>query len=293
MRVRKFTTAIVISFYLNTNLFGAAQVVTDPISYTHYIEQMKEFQKQVELMTKQVETLGGIKTATDDVKKQIYTVKEQFTDAFMGLMKAGQKLGEAGGKVGETFKQIGSYKKDSITTDSSDGGFFYEDMAKMIDGFFETTGTMDVAKFFHLNDEQLRKSLKNDTQQMAHYKIVAGYEFLEESLSHTNKVVNDIMKTVFNDSEPSMIEMQKVTNMLLYNMIIMQQQSIALQNDLAFAMSLEKYHGVNHKDFQKRINALNDEDETRKEKYLEDQKTKIDNVKKISNEYDINYMFGY
>ncbi|AXX85117.1 hypothetical protein [Aliarcobacter skirrowii] len=293
MRAKKFTTVIIISFYLIPNLFGAAQVVTDPISYTHYIDQIKEFQKQVELMTKQVETLGGIKTATDDVKRQIYTVKEQFTDAFMGLMNAGQKLGEAGGKVGETFKQIGSYKKDSITTNSGDGGFFYEDMAKMIDGFFETTGTMDVAKFFHLNDEQLRKSLKNDTQQMAHYKIVAGYEFLEESLSHTNKVVNDIMKTVFNDSEPSMIEMQKVTNMLLYNMIIMQQQSIALQNDLAFAMSLEKYHGVNHKDFQKRINALNDEDETRKEKYLEDQKTKIDNVNKISNEYDIHYLFGY
>ncbi|OCL90597.1 hypothetical protein [Aliarcobacter thereius] len=274
-------------------VFGSAMVVTDPVSYTHYIEQINEFKKQVDLMTKQIETLGGIKTATDDVKRQIYTVKEQFDSTMMAMMRAGERMGEALANTKDNVKKVGSYKKDSITTSQSDGGFLYEDTAKLIDAFFETTNTMDAAKFFHLNDAQLRKGLKNDTQQMTYYKIIDDYDFLEKSMIETNKIVNDIMQKMHNDGEPSMIEMQKITNMLLQNMIVLQTQSLQLQNDLAFAMSLEKYTGVNHKDFKARIEALNDENVDRKQNFLEENKAKTNNVDKINNDYNINHMFGY
>ncbi|OCL81902.1 hypothetical protein [Arcobacter porcinus] len=274
-------------------VFASAMVVSDPVSYTHYIEQINEFKKQVDLMTKQIETLGGIKTATDDVKRQIYTVKEQFDSTMMAMMRAGERMGEALANTKDNVKKVGSYKKDSITTSQSDGGFLYEDTAKLIDAFFETTNTMDAAKFFHLNDAQLRKGLKNDTQQMTYYKIIDDYDFLEKSMIETNKIVNDIMQKMHNDGEPSMIEMQKITNMLLQNMIVLQTQSLQLQNDLAFAMSLEKYTGVNHKDFKARIEALNDENVDRKQNFLEENKTKTNNVDKINNDYNINHMFGY
>ncbi|TLS71053.1 hypothetical protein FE243_07085 [Aliarcobacter thereius] len=281
---------ILLSFQL---CFASAMVVSDPVSYTHYIEQINEFKKQVDLMTKQIETLGGIKTATDDVKRQIYTVKEQFNDTMMAMMKAGERMGEALANTKDNVKKLGSYRKDSITTTQSDGGYLYEDTAKLIDAFFETTNTMDAAKFFHLNDAQLRKSLKNDTQQMTYYKIIDDYDFLEKSLIDTNKIVDDIMNKMYHDGEPSMIEMQKITNMLLQNMIVLQSQSLKLQNDLAFAMSLEKYTGVNHEDFKKRINALEDENIDRKQNFLEDNKAKTKSLDRINSDYNINHMYGY
>ena len=281
---------ILLSFELS---FASPMVVSDPVSYTHYIEQINEFKKQVDLMTKQVETLGGIKTATDDVKRQIYTVKEQFNDTMMAMMKAGERMGEALANTKDNVKKLGSYRKDSITTTQSDGGYLYEDTAKLIDAFFETTNTMDAAKFFHLNDAQLRKSLKNDTQQMTYYKIIDDYDFLEKSLIDTNKIVDDIMNKMYHDGEPSMIEMQKITNMLLQNMIVLQSQSLKLQNDLAFAMSLEKYTGVNHEDFKKRINALEDENIDRKQNFLEDNKAKTKSLDRINSDYNINHMYGY
>lgn len=269
------------------------EVVTDPVSYTYYVQQIELATRQINLITQQVQTLGGIKTATDDVKRQIYTVQDAFQGAMNSLINAQLGLANAILDTPETVDKLFSMERDSITTNPDDGGVYYKDTAAFLDDFYKNTGTMEAATWLHINDERLRRSIKKDVAQLAFRRLLYDQDKFKQRQKDRIDRTTDIMKKMQNQSDPSMIQTQINTAMLIQELVQIQTEMLELQKAAIVAYAFTNYQGANFKKVQKKLEAHNDEDKSRKADYHEANKPKTTNVDALRRDVDLNKLYGF
>lgn len=106
-------------------ILGMGDIVSDPTSYSYYVQQIKEAQKQLAEAQKQVETLGGIKTVADKTQRavmgnynramglvtdlqRLQKKLESTPTTMQGMAKKWLSLGDAGLEIGEDgFVSVG------------------------------------------------------------------------------------------------------------------------------------------------------------------------------------------
>lgn len=276
MVMRKF-----IALFLGFQLVFATEVVTDPISYTYFVEQINQVTTLIKNAQEQVKTLGGVKTAIDDVKRQVYTVQDAVMGAMEDFASASQGLFDEINNMDETTDQIFSMDRDSISTVQGDqSGIFYRSTAELIDDFFVATGTMPIAEFLELNDEKLRKNVKKDMAQYAWQRLIKDQDkFAErrkEQQERTAKVFEEIKKST------DMVNMQKSTAALLQELIMIQTEMLQLQKYAIVAYAYGQYKGVDLNKLQTNVKLYNDTDPQRRQKAYEDrQKSYNQGFKKL------------
>lgn len=126
---------IVVLMSLQLSLYavvGVGDVVTDPGSYSYYMQQIAQVTKSIDLMTTQIKTLGGIRTAVDDTKRKIYNTKDNLENVMKNLKGSMVALTDAMSNA--EVKSLWSIKRSSIGTGS--GGLFYGDISKQIEAYF-------------------------------------------------------------------------------------------------------------------------------------------------------------
>jgi carbon monoxide dehydrogenase subunit G len=274
MRLKIVCLALIVFIALPRSLYavlGIGDTVTDPGSYLYYIQQIEQMTEMLNKTQQQVETLGGIKTVTDDVKRQLYRVHDQFVGAIETYKRANESLTNAVNNTPNTIDKLFSIDRDSITTSPNDGGVFYKETAELIDDMFKATETMPVAEFLHINDEKLRGNIRKDLSQLAWKKFFTD---MNASLTRSNdrqaRVTKSMVKVAElakSDESISVAEMQVQIATLLAELIQLQSEMLQLQRDLAYAQALEKYEGVDFDKTKERLNSLKDEDPTRRENY--------------------------
>lgn len=282
---------LLLCFQLSFSIRG--EVVSDPTSYTYYVQQIDSARKQVDLLTKEVETLGGIKTSTDDVKRQIYTVQDTFQGAMNSLINAQLGLANAVLNTPETVDKLFSPDRDSITTSPGDGGKYYEDTNALLDDMYRKTGTMETAEWFHINDEKLRKGIKKDVVQLAFRRLLTDQDDFKQRQQERIDRTTEIMKKMQNQSDPSMIQTQINTAMLIQELVQVQTEMLELQKAAITAYAYTNYQGVDFKKVQKKLEAHKDEDQSRKAAYHEANKPKTTNVDALRRDVDLNKLYGY
>lgn len=287
----KKLTALLLSFNL---VFGVgASIVNDPVSYTYYIQQIEEATKQVNLMTQQVQTLGGIKTATDDVKRQIWKVQDDFTNAMNNLVNAQMGLANAILDTPETVDKLFSMERDSITTNPGDGGVFYEDTATFLDEVYKKTGTMEAATWLHINDERLRRGIKKDVAQLAFRRLLFDQDDFKQRQQERIDRTTEIIEKMANDPEPSMIQTQINTATLLQELVQVQTEMLELQKAAIVAYAYMNYQGVDFSKVEKKLKALNDDDAGRRKAYHESRRAKTPNSDALRKEVNLDALYGY
>ncbi|MDR1912845.1 MAG: hypothetical protein LBQ52_10945 [Helicobacteraceae bacterium] len=260
---RKLVLAVPLTISLQ-----AEMVVTDPGTYALIIEQIGAATEMIGQMQQQIETLGGIKTATDDVKRQIYHVNDAFMGAMNSMVSATQSLANAIGESPENIDKLFSMDRDSITTSPGQGGVFYEDTAAFIDDIFASSGgSIAMSDFLGIRDAQLRKYIQKDVSNLAWKKIISDQKNLETRMKERMKRTANLMKKVQEESgeEVTVIDMQQTQAQLLAEITQTLNELLELQKSVAVAQALANYKHTNIDNVKKKVELLNDDDGTRRE----------------------------
>ena len=246
-------------------------VVTDPGSYTYYVEQINQMSEMIRNATEQVRTLGGIKTVTDEMKRQIYTVQDSINGALEGFTNAADGLFNEVQNADNTVDDIFSMDRDSISTVQGDSsGIFYRSTAELIDDVFTATGTMPVAEFLHLNDERLRGSIRKDMAQYAWQRLISD----QDAFSKRQKESYERTKQVFQEIQNAgdMVNVQKSTAALLQELVMIQNEMLRLQKYAIVAYAYGQYKGVDLNKLKQKVNTYNDKDDERRRQTYEQKK---------------------
>ena len=289
MMIKIITAALMTSLVLN----AGAMVVSDPGSYHYHVEQITMATKQLNELTKQVQTLGGIKTATDDVKRQIYRVQDDFTMAMNNLVRAQQGLADSILNTDETVDKLFSTDRDSITTSPSDGGVIYRDTAEFLDEVYERTGTMGGAEFLHINDERLRRQVRKDVGQLALRRLLFDQDDFKQRQQERIDRTTEIMEKMQNQSDPSMIQTQINTAMLLQELVQVQTEMLELQKAAVVAYAYMNYQGVDFSEVKTNLEALKDDDDNRREAWHEERRHQTPAFDALPREKNLDSLYGY
>jgi len=226
--------SIVLAILFNTNLFGVAAVVADPGSYAYYMQQIAQVTKTIDLITTQIKTLGGIRTAVDDTKRTIYNAKDNLENV-MGNLK-GSMVGLTDAMSNTEVKSLWSIKRSSIGTGS--GGLISGDISEKINTYFK------------LADEAVIKRM-------------GGKEKLKEWQLELYTLNKALSQTNLNDFEAVMskkLDDKKLKESLLisdYLVDIEEQTKDDIQQD-AFANVQENYNELFHPTDEQRFKREED-----------------------------------
>jgi hypothetical protein len=257
------------AFALVMNLFSA-EIVTDPVSYTYFVEQINQVTLLINNATEQVRTLGGIKTLTDDIKKSVYKMQDSITGAMQGFADAGQGLFDEINNMDDTAKDIFSMDRDSLSTDSTQQGILYRSTSELIDEVFTETGMMPVAEFLEIRDSKLRQTIKKDVAQYAFRKLIYDQDAFadrrKQQQERTVKIYEEITKA------EDMVNMQKSTAALLQELIMVQTEMLQLQKNAIVAYAYAQYKGVDLNKIKSNLKTLKDQDSERRAATYESKK---------------------
>jgi hypothetical protein len=279
-------------------VIGTDNIVTDPPSYTYYVQQIEQATEMLQRMQQEVETLGGLKTATDDVKRQVYRVQDAFRNAMNNYIQASESLANSVANTPERIDKLFSTDRDSITTSSSDGGIFYEDTAAFLDDVYLASGTMDAAKFLHINDDRLRRYVRKDLTRLAWKKLLYNQDEFNKRQDNRLKRVKEMMKhineSIDGDDTVTVIAMQVNIATLLGELVQTQTELLELQRSLATAQALEKYTEVSAAEIKKKLEILKDDDPARKEQRIKDRSvpTPAEDAR-LRKSVDLNSLYGF
>ena len=291
--MRRITSGFLSLLLLAESALAAGMAVSDPTSYTFYVQQINAATEQIKLIQKEVETLGGIKTSTDDVKRQIYRVQDDFRNAMNNLVNAQKGLASAILETPETVDKLVSTDRDSITTAPGDGGVFYEDTGEFLDEMYRKSGTMPVAEFLHINDERLRRGIRKDVAQLAFRRLLFDQDDFKQRQEQRIERTTEIMEKMQNQSEPSMVQTQINTAMLLQELVQVQTEMLELQKAAIVAYAYTNYENVNFENVKERLDKLNDDDPERRKKYHESRQAKTPHSDALPKNVNLDALYGY
>lgn len=151
--MKKKIIALLLSFQLSYSF-----TVTDPASYVYFMEQIAQMTEVIQGITKQIETLGGIRTALDETKRVFYDTKSNLEGAFSNLQDALKDLREATSNA--EIKSLFDFSEDSISTNSTDG-ILYKDITQEIQSYFDSADEALLKRFDKAKlvafDEEMKK----------------------------------------------------------------------------------------------------------------------------------------
>lgn len=229
--------SIVFTILLNVNLFGVGgvgDVVSDPGSYAYYMQQISQMTKTIDLITTQIETLGGIRTVVDETKRTIYNAKDNLENV-MGNLK-GSMEGLTKAMSNTEIKSLWSIKRNSIGNGS--GGLLYGDISKQIRTYFEVA------------DEEVIKRM-------------GGKEKLKEleiELYTLNKALSEVNINDFQAVMGTKIDAKKVNEGLLMTKYLqdMKNQTRGDIQQNAFANVQENYNELFHPTYEQKFKREQD-----------------------------------
>ncbi|RXJ82176.1 hypothetical protein [Arcobacter sp. F2176] len=133
-------------------------VTTDPTSYVYFMQQIQQMTKMIDAATTQIKTLGGIRTAMDETKRQIYNAKDNLEGAFSNLQSAMKDLQEATSNA--EVKSLFDLGRDSIKTNSTEG-ILYKNITNEIQSYFDNADDAIMKNFdkakLQAYDEEMKK----------------------------------------------------------------------------------------------------------------------------------------
>lgn len=282
----KKLSCVAISFALFVSAANAQWTVTDPGSYSYYVEQINQQVKMVEAASKQVETMGGVLTETQKIQRNLtghYNRATGLVNRIKGISDAagressggifgeakkwgnvGRKIGGAGragvDSTGRVVKDVGDFAGDDLYTDTK----------SILDEVFTDPRAIE-------NKEDRYRSLSRryQMQQGALKEVVARAERTLGSVKDRLKLVQELAEMI--DKTENQKDAQDLTNRILVEVLatlIDMLQIAALSNQ---AEALNKYQGASDAGMQER------------KKLLDGAQTSTSSVEKMLNKTNGNY----
>jgi hypothetical protein len=244
----------------------AGMVVTDPQSYSYFVEQLKKQADLVDKAAKQVETMGGVLDTANNIEAKMmghYNRAMGIVNSVGRLEKAISQVGD-GQNVFDTLKKWGNVGRAAsgvirgtageIGAAGGDyqvltGDDLYVDTKKMLDWGFADPRNMDdpMAQYRSLDRKYAitQDALKN---------VIANSARTLGSMTDRVNNVKELAAQV--DATTNMKDAQDLTNRLLVEIYNVLTEFLAITAQANQAMALANYSGVTDKAMSDRSKAL-------------------------------------
>ena len=222
--------------------FAFGGIVSDPTSYTYYVQQIKDAQKALVEAQKQVETLGGIKTTADQAKR---AVMGNYNRA-QGLVTDLQRLEK---KLAATPTTIQGSAKKWLSL--GDAGLEIGE-----DGFYAVGKILDT----HWIDP---RDLKKNAERLKHLDQI--YQVKQASLRGNIEASDEILRAMPErlkkiegladqiDHTENIKDSQDLTNRFLAEILKVLSEMSAIAAKIGESYALMNYQGVSEATMQQRM----------------------------------------
>lgn len=274
-----YTTAVSIALVLLTTTAQAAgMVVADPMSYTYYVEQLKQQAVQIESAVKQVETLGGVLTTVNNVEAKLMghynramgvvnridrlqkvMSRETDGDMFAKLKQIGDAGRAAGGVLRGTAGEVKYAGRDYGELTGSD---LFADTQKVLDwNFGDPRDKSDPMAQYRNADGRYQ------AQQGALKSVVAASEQTLGGIKDRIDVIKDLAQQA--NSTANMKDSQDMTNAILIEILKTLTDFLAIAAQANQASALFNYSGATDQTMADRQKVLSGIGKTVKESQLQ------------------------
>lgn len=219
-----------------------AMVVTDPSSYSYYVQQIKEAQKQLAEAQKQVDTLGGIKTTADQTKRAVMGNYNRAMGLVTDLQRLQKKL-----EASPTTIQGSAKKWLSL----GDAGLEIGE-----DGFYAVGKVLDT----HWIDP---RDLKKNAERLKHLDQI--YQVKQASLRGNIEASDEILRAMPErlkkiegladqiDHTENIKDAQDLSNRFLAEILKVLAEMSAIAAKIGESYALMNYQGVSEATMQQRM----------------------------------------
>lgn len=243
----------------------AGMVVTDPTSYTYYVEELKKMATQVEQGAKQVETLGGVLTTANDINSKMmghYNRAQNLVRRMDRLQKVLTR--DTHGDMFERLRQIGDAGRASgsvlrgSATEAKYAGQDYKaltgedlfaDTRKVLEwNFGDPRDQSDPMAKYRTADAKFQ------VQQEALKNVVATSQATLGGMAERMDTINELAKQV--NQTANMKDAQDLTNALLVEVLKTLTDMLAVAAQANQASALFNYTGATDQTFAERQKVL-------------------------------------
>lgn len=257
---------------------NAGMVVTDPTSYSYYVEQLKKQAEQIEAATKQVETMNGVLDTTNNIEKKLMghynratgivnridklqKVMSRDTDGnmFAKLKQIGDAGRATGGVIRGTAGEVKSAGRDYGELTGDD---LFADTRKVLEwNFGDPRDKSDPMARYRSADGRYQ------AQQDALKSVVANSEGLLGGIKDRIDGIKELANQA--NSTTNMKDAQDMTNAILIEILKTLTDFMAIAAQANQASALFNYSGVTDQTMADRQKVLNGIGKTVKESQLE------------------------
>lgn len=209
---------------------AAAMVVSDPTSYTYYIEQVTNLQKQVEIMQKTVNTMEDIQNTieTGDIAA-VGKVQRQLEGTYRRATNAGREIDETAKRLGAT---TGPLEEPSPNADSMQwAGHNY------LQSNFKAPGEVGKTQVNRVGQAKARDYTYEQALLASNQSLLA----LEGRFDLQKDLADQIDKT------ENIKDAQDLSNRILLELVTIQTEMLAAINYMSAAIAAREYQGLSNK----------------------------------------------
>ena len=222
--------------------FAFGGIVSDPTSYTYYVQQIKDAQRALVEAQKQVDTLGGIKTAADQAQRAVVGNYNRAQGLVTDLQRLEKKLASSPTTI------QGSAKK---WLSLGDAGLEIGE-----DGFYAVGKVLDT----HWIDP---RDLKKNAERLKHLDQI--YQVKQASLRGNIEASDEILRTMPQrlktieglvdqiDHTENIKDAQDLSNRFLAEILKVLAEMSAIAAKIGESYALMNYQGVSEATMQQRM----------------------------------------
>ena len=233
-------------------------IVSDPNSYTYYVQQLKEMGKQTQEAIKQVQTLGGIRTTVEDTQRSITGTYNRGMGLITDVERLKKRVGSDPSTLDGNFRKwsgiVGSASsmagRAGSTADGAAG--LYYDARGVLDDNFEDprvrrkTGYTRTPNFSADRQYQIGQSSLKDA--------VAAAEGTLQALPGRVSTLSDLAAQI--DGTKNLKDAADLQNRFLAEILQTLHELVAITARLGEAQALQSYTGVNDDAMTERVEAV-------------------------------------
>lgn len=263
--MKALTTLMAAIAMLASTQAHAGMVVSDPVSYTYYVEEIKKMATQVEQGAKQIETLGGVLTTANDINNKMmghYNRAQNLVRRMDRLQKVLTR--DTHGDMFERLKQIGDAGRSTggvMRGTATEAKYAGQDYAALTgEDLFADTRKVLEWNFGDPRDQSdpmakyRTADAKYQAQQEALKNVVATSQATLGGIKDRMDTINDLAGQV--NQTANMKDAQDLTNALLVEVLKTLTDMLAVAAQANQAAALFNYNGATDKTFAERQKVL-------------------------------------
>lgn len=250
----------------------AGMPVTDPMSYTYYVQQLKKMGEQVNQAADQVNKLGEINQQIQSMEGQLKGTYNRAVGVLDDLKKAKEQVEGVPGTIAQTGRDFADEAKE-LKEGKGAGKSVYKDARAALDALFKDPRKKDGKEGKDAAKDKAERDRQYQARQAALRDSIVTADGLLQQMPEAFANIEKLAKQI--DTTQNVKDATDLTNRILIEMLKTLTQMLAVDSRLTQAQGLLNYKGVSEETTTQRMETIKETEKAIEEdKFFRDLATK-------------------